>query len=488
MSESLEQRLYSEKYLSLVPELEIITKGALQDESIFQLVVRQLNGDFLRCDECMHLYYIWAPLIETYNKCGKRLSCDFLLAKLAAFLQKSPGSKAHHRAYNLIKEAKEGPKVEPGPAEVILERLALLAELYYRRLLNFELSSVNGKVGALAEIINRIEPHYRRSISRPAQDIGEIDLFAFQDQSVVIRHPYYVEFVDYLLDRGSVHPEVCLLIGPTGSGKSFLSLQLCTQWALANKDPNKICAYFSYELDLPKLIPRIGAQLCRISIEEFEQIRRIPAEQLDDETRRKLELATEAKQYIRCYDFSGYFHAKQAGVDDPIYVYGCGGIPEVVTMLEQEVEKGKKIEFVIIDWVGAAILAQNQSIKDNSVFIRLHQDFAVQALRHIAAPFDCAVWLVHQVAGARESKGSRVPIHHSEASWSKNMAQVVSNAITLSKANNQGIQVLIASKTRNASRRNPVCIQFNPVTTLFERADKSFGIDYDSNILVEIPG
>ena len=466
----------NEEIACLATELETITQAIIQNGELFDVIKKHFQPSYLLLSpQFRPLLIIWQTIYRCIEKHRSFPKADTILAVLSNYILKNPDNKDAHKAYQIVNDAKNSQPILLDK-EYIRDRFRFLAELNFRNKAAVKLYESNGQIGALLQIFEDIvKGEYLRAISDIPDNLGEIPLDLSFYRDTAIRYPYGVEFVDFLINGGSEHPEVSVLLGPTGSGKSFLSLQLCSQWAITNNDPDKVCAYFSYELSKPKFCSRLFCQICRISMGEFAEMVKKNPDELTQEEKLRIQRIQEVFQKIRVYDFSGHVDTSSG---EP-RVYGSGGIDEVVSALDRVTDSGKKIEFVIIDWLGAAITAQAKKEQDRLALIRLYQDWPIEAYRKIATKFDCAVWLVHQIAGQKEKKATTAIFHHSDASWSKNLAQYAFNVLTLGNKDADNCLILAPTKVRSGERKTPVIIKFNPATTLFERVEKDFVVDYD---------
>ena len=480
--------IHEEKQLaSLAEDLGLITKAILQNPSLFSQFQRFIKKSYFQFSpDLLPLSIIWSAIFLYLSKYKTFPTCDLLLALLENYIKSREYDTSVREAYQIVLEAKNGSPISL-PPEFISERLRYLIELNYRQVIDARIHEADGKIGELQKIYDEVKHEYIRAISDLPSDFGKLPIDPSFYNDTNKRFPYNVEFVDALLNGGSHHPEVSILLGPTGSGKSFLSLQLCSQWAIANNDPEKVCAYFSYELTLPVFGARLGAQISRMSISEYLQmLGKDPILWTDEEKERINIVRKVTGEKIRVFDFSGNVELS-SGVPR---AFGSGGIPEVVSTLEQVIERDKsKLEFVIIDWLGAAVTASFKGKDDQTGMIRAYQEWVLDAYREIAHRFNCAVWIVHQIAGSKEKKAATSIFHHSEASWAKNIAQYAFNVLTLGNKDADGCSILAITKIRSGERKYPVFIRFNPTTTLFERVDKNFIPDFDNfRVIPDVEG
>jgi len=496
-----------EDLVELKNVIVVITKGALQNEQLFKELIPYVKEN-INCFQmepfrsCGTIWYHAAKYVEEFDK---QPTIDELIILIQGRKARAVNPAIYEEALEILQDAKESSN---NPVEVSLsfarKKLSYLFEKYYQGLVGFHLQhKVNGKVGELERLFESIRPQYLRAISPDVTDVVQsqsVSLDFFSDS--VVRFPYNVEFVDYLLNGGSEHPEVSIFIAPTGVGKTFFALQLCTQWAISNPPEDHVCVYVSYELPRKQFLKRIYMQLCRISEAEFKQMVRLGEKNLTEEQRRRWKFAQEIYQrHIRTIDFSGFLHKDN---DSPLIgAKATGKFEDMIRSLDAIVDgrtellnldsaeehinvdlPKRKIHFVVIDWLGAAVEAEMTGLRTDlrsepSLMVKLHQQYICKVLREIATPYDCAVWVVHQQAGSKEKRTAGALPHHSEASWSKNLGQFAYNAFSLTHKNKDGVQVLATSKVRSGEQKPPIPIKFNPETSLFERVDKEICMDFD---------
>lgn len=159
---------------------------------------------------------------------------------------------------------------------------------------------------------------------------------------------------------------------------------------------------------------------------------------------------------------------------------GRGHITEIRQKLLAIQDKRKMpIRAVMIDWAGEMIrnylIATGRPYDGGTMALEL-AGLLHKAKSEIAVPFDCTVWVAHQLRGAScKQPPSYIP-HHSEAQWCTSFADNAWFAFCLgTKDTEHNVCQLVASKTRHGESSPPVICKIDggfcrmvDVSTVFE--------------------
>jgi hypothetical protein len=164
--------------------------------------------------------------------------------------------------------------------------------------------------------------------------------------------------------------------------------------------------------------------------------------------------------FLRFGDFSG-----SRGIDGTSAPRGHGGIPEIMAYVEQEAHNaGRGIDTVIIDWAGSCVRRYLRSKKGDAkqqLSIEL-MDFIDQVHSQITGKYGCVGWVMHQIAGALNSKPPAHKFHHADAEWCASFAVNAWFAFVLGTKDVQtSTAVLRCTKARRAEAQPPIVCHIN---------------------------
>lgn len=249
--------------------------------------------------------------------------------------------------------------------------------------------------------------------------------------------PLGVSFMDTNTGGGLRAGEVHTLIGPTGAGKTLLAIQSSIYSARhlesRNMDPGLTNFYFSYESGLAELrarvvscaaeihvsrAPRSNAQFAALSTEnnlqEYE-IRYYESGVIETVGNRRLgeRERLEAERHLinnrfALLDFCG---SRETGNR------GYGGIPEITSTIRSYMNAGRRPHLVIVDYAGSCVqknlVARGVTGTDHLRFEL--STFVDRLASEVAAPFGCAVIVLHQMAGQDSKRSPGADFDHTMA-------------------------------------------------------------------------
>lgn len=291
-----------------------------------------------------------------------------------------------------------------------------------------------------------------------------------------------VTFLDKFMAGGQAAGEVYGILGPTGVGKTLLATQVCVESAIKEltaektaQDKGEPCEvrhwyYFTYEAPTREVRRRMMAHLSNIPVNRLEN--HMSVDLLSD----KREEGYIIKSYKGSLDtkeqrsererFKGAFKQLEKncwvlGMDgsnpkDPHR--GEGYVEELQTILQGEIDKGRKIGGIVVDYAGEAckryMVAQGIKFDQLRHYIGM---FAKQCLRLICEPFRCSAWIVHQMNTEANRRGAGSIPHHSYAAEAGNFAENMWFCFCLGTKDAKNSACLInCSKSRRAPAMDPI--------------------------------
>jgi hypothetical protein len=283
-----------------------------------------------------------------------------------------------------------------------------------------------------------------------------------------------VPFIDRLMDGGSEPGDVNVILGPTGGGKTTLSMQLCISIAKRQDDPvlrdaseGGLSVFFSYEDNKRMLQIRAASFAAQVhknrlrfhgdalstrgNLADYERelFRNCNLREQPGERERLDGIREWMEKYVRLIDF----HAGTHG--------GRGGVPEVVQRLRALQDKaGMPIRAVFLDWAGDMVrnmlLAKNAKIDSGSLSLEL-TGLISHVKAEVASQFECTVWVPHQIRGAATGKKPGWLPHHSDAKSCTSFADNAWYAFCIgNKDPETNCCQVLATKTRHGEASTPV--------------------------------
>ena len=260
--------------------------------------------------------------------------------------------------------------------------------------------------------------------------------------------PTGVSFIDMFLNGGDAKGEVYGLLGPYGSCKTALAIKLSIEkakaarsdWLRSGKKSLGLVYYFSYEAPKEELRIRSLVYAARVdkttlednddwsklsnrsSLREYERkmFADVIAERLpvDGEQER---LAAAKKLLNRNWRF-----LDMTGGDSDNPARGTGLASEIQAIIRASMEKnpGCHVAGVFIDYAKAAV-EKHMGYKEIDRRDLRHYlgAFPFQIKTKVAIPFDCPVWILHQLTGAANARSATKVQHHTDSSEAKNFAE-----------------------------------------------------------------
>jgi len=296
-----------------------------------------------------------------------------------------------------------------------------------------------------------------------------------------------LSFLDDFLAGGHRPGEVYGVLAPYGTCKTTLAAMLCCNEArhaqaarLENGDNNirvGLSVLVSYEAPLsPELQQRFLMYMGQIQrgslaamdatgIESLagDATNPLPYEhkrfyqQISDgmfrpERDRVAEVVSVMNEHSLILDMTG---------SDPVFRRsGGGGLKEIASRLKAELANRSRsssheyyIENIVIDYIGAMVKRELASVGADSSDLR-HRitEAPLMAAAVLAKPFNCPVWLVHQLSGqANASFRPGAKLHHTDSAESKSFAENLDFAFVIGNLNEKNQGQISCTKHRRAA-------------------------------------
>jgi len=468
--------------LAVTPEVvRFVLVHAFLDGEVQRFCIRNLKPEFLMTAEEQPYRILWNCVSEYYSQHNRMPNTAEI-----GVLVNSRLAQAHFPVEFVLREIDPILElVEENPREELNQQTAIqLAKLiisrYYKEDFKEKLVRSNGDDAAFGKLFEEQYRQFKESTSYSTfrvEPYVPATLGELLDSGTSV--PYNLPFVDAVMGGGCRQNEVYCLLGPTGGGKSLLSLQLVTEQSIyfhtGNLSP--INVFFTYELSRADTMMRAYAQITEVALERLESIAQ-GRDQFTQEEAARYDLANHLLlDHFRIVDFSGTDPASSDA--------GIGTLMDAAEYLRKLQEfTGRPIGSVILDWAG--LIVEREAIFKNLDITRTRvselTSFVQRAKDIIAGPFSCSVWAVHQLAGEVTNKPAHVAMHHSQAQWCKGFANNAVYAMCLGNTDpDYRVMTFNCSKARR-SKREPLrllqisdSLRFVDVTNRYT-VDKLYGI------------
>ena len=421
--------------------IEWLVAHLVRSERVFRAGLDYLNESCFKPGELIYRE-IWQATKAYYVEYNTLPTSSILKTAVASRLQATAEitEDEHNDAMDYLDWVFGNEFADVDQSEAIA--IDLLRHFLMQRLVGFRLQQVasTAAVSPIVELPGSLQTLYDEMLRiSSVANYSHVDTIP-GDWSInhVDRMPTGIDFIDSRL-RGGMEPgEVYVLLGPTGVGKTTLSMQTCCSYAnniyerVLQGGERRFAAYFFYEGGMDEMIKRALSCSALIPKDRLDSIRSFdelttsqnplpyerelfPAGEIPGERERKDAASVWLNQYLRIFDFSGN---REPGRP----VLGFGGISEIRQHLEMARDHfGYGPGFVVIDWAGTCVrrylqstgLAKNGDYSQRQT-LELTQ-FVDRCHYEIAAPLDCTVLVAHQLRGAVNNKPPTFEFSHADA-------------------------------------------------------------------------
>lgn len=269
------------------------------------------------------------------------------------------------------------------------------------------------------------------------------------------------QVLDYFTS-GFISPEVCIVLAPSGVGKTLLSVNACVDSAEYCLDNNidELSVVVSYEASKEELEARAYSCAARIPKDIFTSV-------VEGKSALSKKFYKEYENLYCKYNLIKYGVSEEDRLSKSINILknvkilefngidgkGFGGIEEIAVSIEELQEKErKKVRIIFIDWAGLAVdrYMDKKEIKNRDAAIKSSElrSFVERARSQLSAKFNCSVWITHQLSGAVSHKGMGYNFDLSDAADSKTIHQFADFGFIMSPIQHLNIDNIRAAYTR----------------------------------------
>lgn len=185
--------------------------------------------------------------------------------------------------------------------------------------------------------MSKLDGNHRMRLYDPIRDMEELMLH--QE-----RVPTGIGFIDRLTGGGLVFGQHMGILGPSGGGKTILSIQLTCNLAIQGHN----VLYLQFEQPVkgdPDIISRIYSYLSGAPVTSFYGK---TTTELDPALLAKVKSMSVISSKIRC---ASMLDVKEEGGPQT----GAGSIQDIINVIDEAIRSGFTPKVVIIDWLGAAV-------------------------------------------------------------------------------------------------------------------------------------
>jgi hypothetical protein len=369
------------------------------------------------------------------------------------------------------------------------------------------------EVGRPVDILGSLEQYHRKLqiIMADATSAGATAFPINYKPKKLGKFPTQITWLDVFMNGGQAPGEVYVLLGPTGLGKTTISINITVEtarfWnemlAAGKIGKRKVSCFFSWEQDLERLRYRFWSYAAKIDsarleayadevvqlstmgqLQDYEKelyasdIKDKGIENVRGEFERLRDATIELNEGVHIFDFSG-------AADNPHV--GEGGMDEVVNALNARVKEGYEIGVVVLDYANACVRKFLSARGEDLANMRLHLgNFCNEARFKIALPFNCPVWILNQLNTEANRRAPTAQQHHSYASECGNFAENAWFAFvfgTKDKANNT-CQLFCTKERRAKGDRPPAVLKIHGNICTMEDVANTYAADTTTRSII----
>jgi hypothetical protein len=470
---------------------ELMLTVFLRNEVAFQDAVEYLKVEHLSAFD-PGLAALWKVLIDYHDSYGKLPERRFLVAGLEAYIAEYGDEVLSQDEYDNVKifiEEAYKPFDRDITTDVKYQEWAVLTlaqflqELKHDQAMELLLGASSTTLPVnLSELYATIggEVAQLMDIAKKRETL-ELYPADWERSSVVVTRSTGMPVFDRFLGGGDVDGEVYGLIGPFGSAKTTLAVQLAVNktWQFYEesqdpeyKGPRKLVFLYNYETPPAEIRQRVLAcaacihtsslggtdfvarlsmpdRLKPYELEMSADDCKFSGSRIRCERERKADVEKWLNNRLVSRDFSGMSDSHA----------GSGGVMEIARDIDQvcrrmSADLGVPVVcgLVLIDYAGEMVRREmNATGTDEKMTTGWLQRTPGLVRRRIAAFFKCPCWLLHQLAGRVNNYSSSHTANSAEASGCASWHENLNFSFVLSKPNDDGLMLIKCDKHRRAA-------------------------------------
>jgi len=256
-----------------------------------------------------------------------------------------------------------------------------------------------------------------------------------------------------MLGGGLAHGEVFLFLAPTGGGKTTLSVEIA--WRRAMQKSHVV--YFTYDQPIEGDIQnRFYSLTTGVPRRELE---RHGIAGMSPEIQRRFQAWREAYgRFLHLYDMSG---ARQ----------GNGGIADIVNVVGEEIEQGRRPALVIVDWLQCAVHKGTGPGGYSAAELAGRMDDYARQFAAICEKHQIQGVIMQQLA-SQYQRAQNVELDHTMAEACRTLGNHCDHAVVLGRLTPDGYGMAISSKgVIPAAQRLPQLVRLNGAMNKIEAVD-----------------
>lgn len=337
-----------------------------------------------------------------------------------------------------------------------------LLDMFFNTIFAGQVGTIGMTMGGMprADVRTAIEQQYQ---TLNVSSIKTIDPFDVDIDTLRLpdRNPTGLTFLDLLLGGGTMDTECYGILGPSGGGKTVMSVQLGCSLAARGEHVE----YFTYEQPAEEMRPRILSCAARVSTDHLKG-------EINEVTRKQLAEAKKTHQK--------YFHLHDRASEGD-------NIAEIGMTIQQSIDEGRKPRMVIIDWIWPLITRMTAVSDRRNPDERKLMQRATDEFKSMAAKYRVSIWLVHQlsVEVAKKSPGRKPQWFNSAEAGS--FAWLLHYCFAIGTKDAHDFCWLVGSKARTAKNQDTL-LHLNGAYNRFEATDKRMVYDPRSSTFVDEDG
>lgn len=337
------------------------------------------------------------------------------------------------------------------------------------------------------------------------------------DSAPVVIRSTGIGFLDQLLEGGAGRTEANGLLGPFSGGKTLLGVCLSTQSAsMAYEDWMQngqegtcgVSYHFSWEEPLNGLRLRAISYLAQIprktvsavltnkdygllsrgsSLKPYERRRYAEALRRGDRVLGEYErFQASVLRLNKCWRI-----VDMRGSDPDFPGRGAGSIPEVASIIKHDVETSRAngepihVDLVIVDYVLAAVERYLDSQNLNRDELRHHINrFPLQAKYKIGVPFNCPVWLLHQLSTDAQSYAPGHVPKMTDSAEGKAFGENLDFLFGFGNRDRENLAVFAKLKSRRVKNDPPIVVKVDGNLCCMWDKSNQYTVDTQSRAIV----